>query len=467
MHLFLLVAYAIALTALGWWVGRRATAGDFFVAGRRLPASLLAATLLAANIGAGSTVGAAGLGYRDGIAAWWWVGAAGLGSVLLALTVGPRIWRVAADWDLRTLGDYLERRFDRRVRGLMAGLLWVGSLAILAAQLIAVSTVLSAVAGVPRMAGIVLGGVLMTAYFTAGGLLSSATVNLVQVVVLVVGLAAAIPYAWGAAGGLAGLGAMRVPASYWNPWQSGASGLAYLPLLAPSFIVSPGILQKVYGARDGRAVRLGVLTNGLVLLAFAAVPPLLGILARALHPDLVDHELALATLLRHDLPLPLGALALAALFSAEVSTADAILFMLSTSLARDLYRGHFRPGASDSDQLRIVRVAAIGSGLAGIGVALWAGTIVETMTFFYGVLSAGLFVPVVAGLYWRRVGAFEALASMAAGVALTLLLELAGPSDGLLGLAPVMWGLLASGLALLALVLTARRRQQGDDAAVG
>src|SRR5690606_36055561 len=112
------------------------------------------------------------------------------------------------------------------------------------------------------------------------------------------GLAIAIPYAWSAAGGLASLVPPHVPDDYWSFWRGGASGLVYLPLLAPSFIVSPGILQKVYGARDGRAVRTGVLVNGLVLLAFAGVPPLLGMLSRALHPELAHHELALATLLR-------------------------------------------------------------------------------------------------------------------------------------------------------------------------
>lgn len=59
--------------ALGLWISRKvSTTSDFFVAGRRLGPGLLFSTLVAANIGAGSTVGAAGLGYRDGLSAWWW-----------------------------------------------------------------------------------------------------------------------------------------------------------------------------------------------------------------------------------------------------------------------------------------------------------------------------------------------------------------------------------------------------------
>ena len=449
MYLTLLLLYGAALVALGWWSSRRATAQDFFVAGRRLTPGLLAGTLIAANIGAGSTQGAAGLGYADGIAAWWWVGAAGLGSVVLALVVGPRMWRVAAAAGHQTLGDYLRARFGPEVRGLMAVLLWCGSLSILAAQLVALAGLLQTLLGVPHAWGCIIGGTVATLYFVSGGLWSSTIVNGVQAAVLLVGLTLAIPFAWSAAGGLAPLTPAGVPPDYWNPWRGGSSGVMYLALLAPSFIVSPGLLQKVYGARDARTVSIGVFVNAIVLLVFAAVPPVLGMLSRALHPDLANGELALPTLLRDDLPPWLGALALAALFSAEVSSADAVLFMLSTSIARDLYVGHLRPAADDLDQLRAARVAAVASGVLGVMVAIWAGTIIGLMRLFYSLLSASLFVPVVAGLFVPRAGRRQALASMLAGVVTTAALHVATGGAGVAGVAPVLWGLLASGLGLL------------------
>ncbi len=448
MYLTLLLAYAAALVALGLWSSRRATAQDFFVAGRRLSPALLAGTLIAANIGAGSTQGVAGLGYRDGLAAWWWVGAAGVGSVVLAFVVGPRIWRVAAAGRHSTVGDYLRARFGPEVRGLMAVLLWAGSLSILAAQLVALAGVLQTLTGVPHAWGCVIGGVVATLYFATGGLLSSAVVNAVQAVVLVVGLALAIPFAWHAAGGMAALAPPSVPPDYWSILSGGGSGVMFLALLGPSFIVSPGLLQKVYGARDEQAVRLGTGFNALVLLLFAGVPVLLGMLARVLHPDLPNGELALPTLLRDDMPPWLGALALAALFSAEVSSADAVLFMLSTSIARDLYAGHLRPDAGDAAQLRVARVAAVGSGVLGTLVAAWAGSIIALMLLFYSLLSASLFVPVIAGLFVPRAGRHEAFASMLAGVTTTAALHVATAGTGVAGLAPVVWGLLASAIAL-------------------
>ena len=67
--------------------------------------------------------------------------------------------------------------------------------AALAAQLIALAKILEFVAGVPEWAGVLTGAVVMTAYFTAGGLLTSAWVNVVQLAVLTVGFAIAVPWA--------------------------------------------------------------------------------------------------------------------------------------------------------------------------------------------------------------------------------------------------------------------------------
>lgn len=458
LHLGLLLGYSVLLVGMGLFLGRRvATTGDFFVAGRALGPGLLFATLVAANIGAGSTVGAAGLGYRDGLAAWWWVGSAAIGSLVLAFTVGPRMRRVAQERGFTTVGDFLEVRYGRNVRAVIALLLWIGTLAILAGQLIALAWVLHVVAGVPKWAGCVLGGVVATAYFAAGGLLSSAFVNALQLVVMLAGFAFALPLVIARAGGLSALvAATSGQADFWSPWQGGASGVVYLALLAPAFVVSPGLLQKIYGARDDRAVRVGVAANALVLFAFAFVPPLFGIAARALHPGLANHELALPSVLMHDLPPWLGALGLAAVVSAEISTADAILFMLATSLSQDLYRRFLRPEASDLQVLRVARGAALLGGAAGVLLAYLAPTVIGALSLFYTVMSVCLFVPLVAGLYARRVGAPEVWAAIGSGMGALVAAQLLNGGRPVLGLPAGLLALVVSGLACL-LVARVRR----------
>ncbi len=114
LHVFVLGIYSLLLMALGLWIGRRVRGtSDFFVAGRRLGPGLLFSTMLAANIGAGSTVGATSRGYVGGLAAWWWVGSAAIGSLILALWIGPAMRRASAAHGLNTVGDYLEYRYSR------------------------------------------------------------------------------------------------------------------------------------------------------------------------------------------------------------------------------------------------------------------------------------------------------------------------------------------------------------------
>ena len=447
LHLAVLLVYAAILMAVGLWIGRRVrNTADFFVAGRRLGPSLLFSTMLAANIGAGSTVAAAGLGYADGLSAWWWVGSAGIGSVVLAVWIGPRIRRIAAERDLRTLGDYLEYRFGEQVRATITVLLWMGTLCILAAQIIGIGWVLNVIVGLPPWLGCLIGGGVVIVYFTAGGLLTAAWVNAVQLLVLLAGFVVALPLAATAAGGWGDIyeATRTVDATYWSVWRGGNSGWFYLVMLGPAFIISPGLLQKTYGARDDRTVRLGVGLNAAVLLVFASMPPLLGMIARSVEPALDNPELALPTLLMDVLPPAVGALGLAALFSAEVSSSDAILFMLATSLSQDLYRRYVDPDASDRQLLTVARRAAVTGGILGTALAIFAASMASVLQLFYTLLTVSLFVPVLGGLYTRRVGPREAMGAIAGGVGSFVAVQVLATGERVLGMTPAMIGLLGA-----------------------
>jgi len=443
IHLTVLILYSLALMALGLWIGRRVRgAGDFFVAGRRLGPGLVFSTMLAANIGAGSTVGATALGYTYGISAAWWVGSAAIGSIVLAFWIGPAMRRQAEANQLRTVGDYLEHRYSAAVRGLAAAILWIGSLFILAGQLWAIGSIIGAVTGAAPWMGCVIGGVVITVYFTAGGLLTSARVNVVQLTVKMIGFALALPLAIGAAGGFSGMHSVQPATDYWQFWRAGSPGLSTLAVIVPPFIVSPGLLQKIFGARDDRAVRIGVGLNALGLLLFAGVPALLGIVARSQFPSLAAADTALPMLLAHTLPPLIGALGLAAVFSAEISASDAVLFMLTTSLSQDFYKRFLRRSASDDEVLTMARWTAVVSGAAGTMLAIVLGSVVNALTIFYTLIGVSLFVPILAGLYVRRTSARGALVTMAAGAGAALVVHIVTGGAG--------WGILTPAVAGLA-----------------
>jgi len=434
------------MIALGLIIGRRVKGtSDFFVARRQLGPGLMFSTMLAANIGAGSTVGATSVGYSGGLAAFWWVGAAAIGSLGLAFWIGPAMRREAAKHDLKTVGDYLEYRYSPAIRATVAVLLWIGSIFILAGQLVAIGSILETVAGLPSAFGCAVGGIVITTYFAAGGLLSSARVNVVQLAVKLGGFAIAVPLALGTVGGWSGFTRVRTDdPAFWSFWRYGPPGLVYLATFAPSFMISPGLLQKVFGARDDRAVRVGVGLNALGLLLYAAVPAILGIVARGRFPELSSANDALPTVLIFLLPTAIGALALAAVFSAEISASDAVLFMLTTSLSQDLYRRFINPRAADRRVLEVARITAVAVAILGVGLAIALGSVVDALRIFYTLLTVSFFVPILAGLYAPHATTLEAGTSIACGIVATVVTQFATAGRGIAGLTADVIGVAAA-----------------------
>lgn len=455
-YLAVLLAYAGGLVALGLYLSRRVrSTKDFFVAGRQLPPGLIFATFLAANIGAGSTVGATGRGYSQGLSAVWWVGSAGLGSLVLAFFVGPRIYRLARTHNLLTVGDFLEMRYSRGVRLFLGATLWLGCLFILAGQLIAIAWILNVTAGLPKPWGCALGGLVVAIYFSAGGLRTAAWLHVIQITVKMTGFFIAVPWALHAVGGWDHLHTTPAPPGYFSPVGVGVRGvLGYIVVFMPNFFIAPGLLQKLYGARDESAVRKGVGWHAAVLLLYAVLPALLGMIARAAFPSLANPELALPTLLRDLLPWWLGALLLGAVFSAELSAGDAVLFMLSTSLGKDLYKSVLNPAAGEEQLLRVTRLTSAMAGVLGTALAMVLPTVVDALTAFYGLLTVVLMVPLLAGLYLKSPTSFAALLTMTSSVIAMVSAHFLTAGKGIGIFNPVALGIGAGALVMSVMILT-------------
>ena len=447
----ILAAYCLALLLVGAFASRSVRrAEDFFVAGRSLPPTLIFSTFLAANLGAGSTVGAAEFGYTSGLPAWWWVGSAGIGSAALAFLVGPRLHRIAKAHGLYTVGDYLELRYGRTTRLAVAAILLVGAPAILAGQIIAAGLVLQAAVGLPKSFGTAIAGTLATVYFAMGGLRSASWVNSLQVAVKAVGFLVAVPWMITASGGWTEVAAAAADDTALSLGGAGFGDTAQLVLLlAPAFIVSPGLVQKLFGARDEHAVRVGVGLQAAALLAYAVLPVLLGMAARVHFPELADPGSALVRLFTEVAPMWLGALMLAAILSAEVSSADAVLFMIATSLSRDVLEPLSRGKLSDRARLALARRSSLGAGALGILLANWFQSILSALSFFYGLLTLTLFVPLVAGLFWKRPGQSVALAAIASSLGAAGLAVLVGGTAES-WLPPIPVGILAGAIVYAA-----------------
>jgi len=308
------------------------------------------------------------------------------------------------------------------------------------------------VAGIPKWEGCLLGGLVATIYCAAGGLFASALVNRIELTVTMSGLLVSLPFALRSAGGwkglVAGVTAHVGPAHAATMFQMTGGGIrqivAYVSILVPSFIVSPGLVQKLYGARDEKTVRMGVGLNSLGQLAFAFVPAIFGLCALSRFPHLTNPELALPTVMMKMLPTWLGIWALPSIFSAELSATDAILFMLSTSLAVDLYQTFLNPNVDKTKLLRVSRATTALAGSAGVLLAIVLPSVISAITIFYTLLAVSLLVPVVLGLYSRRLTTRTALWCIFGAVGATVFATFATDGKGWWLVSPALAGILVA-----------------------
>lgn len=440
-YVWVIILYACLLIGVGFIVTKRVQgAADFFVGGRQFGPLLLFITLVAPNIGAGSTVGVAGLGYKVGISAAWWIIASAVGTFILAFWVGPAIWRLATKYNFYTLGDYLDYRYNRNFRGLISLMMAVGTIAIFAGQLMGIGWILSAVADVSKPVGILISAVVVVLYFGAGGLMSAAYVNIIEACVKLVGFFIAVPFVLQFVGGWGGL-ETKVAANLADPAKTasffsfdgmGISAiLGFFMMLMPSFFISPGLVGKIYGAKNEKTVVIGTLFCGLVMFVFAVIPVFLGMAASVVAPNLTERDLALPTVMKECMPFWASAFALAAIFSAEVSAADAVLYMITSSFTKDLYKSFINPEISEEKLLKSSRLVTMAAGVIGVGLAVILPNIITALSIFYSLMSVSLTAPLLFGLFSRRPSTTSAFLSAVIGIITTVVLQFGNGGKGI------------------------------------
>lgn len=440
-YLVVIGLYAVLLISVGIFISRKVKgADDFFVGGRKMAPFLLFITLVAPNIGAGSTVGVAGMGFVSGISAAWWIIASAVGTFILAFIVGPKIWEIAKRHGFYTLGDYLEYRYNKYFRGFISLMMAIGTLAIFAGQLMGIGWILSVVADIDKTTSVIIAAVVVVLYFCAGGFLSAVYANLIEAAVKLIGFIVAVPLVLSFVGGFDGLHAKVIAnmadatkaTAYFSFDGLGSTViLGFFLMLMPSFFLSPALIGKVYSAKDKHTVRISTCLCGLVMLLFSVIPVILGMAAYAIAPDLPQRDLALPYVMKECMPFWASALALAAIFSAEISAADAVLYMITTSFTKDLYKSFINPNVSDENLIKGGRLVTVLAGFIGLGLAIILPNVISALSIFYALMSVSITAPLLFGLFTKKSSATSAITAAIVGVIVTVALQLFNQNHGI------------------------------------
>ncbi|MGW3944224.1 sodium:solute symporter [Streptomyces phaeochromogenes] len=443
-----IVVYLVGMLAVGWWGMRRAKSkSEFLVAGRRLGPTMYSGTMAAIVLGGASTIGGVGLGYQYGLSGAWMVFSIGLGLLALSVFFSARIARLK----VYTVSEMLDLRYGGRAGVISGVVMWAYTLMLAVTSTIAYATIFDVLFDMNRTIAIILGGSIVVAYSTLGGMWSITLTDMVQFVVKTIGvLLLLLPIAVVKAGGFSEMKA-QLPTEYFDPLGIGGETIfTYVLIYTFGMLIGQDIWQRVFTAGSDRTAKWGGTVAGTYCLVYALAGAVIGTAAKVLYPKLDSADDAFATIVKDELPMGVRGLVLAAALAAVMSTSSGALIACATVANNDIWsrlRGAVTTasGITDSeeerDEVRGNRAFILIMGVAVICTAIALNNVVEALTVAYNLLVGGLLVPILGGLLWKRGTAQGALAAVAVGGLAVIGLM---ASYGILANEPIYYGLLSS-----------------------
>jgi Na+/proline symporter len=188
------------------------------------------------------------------------------------------------------------------------------------------------------------------------------------------------------------------------------------------------VFQRVMSAKDVKAATRGPVIGGICYILFAFVPMFLVVSALIIMPEQAgelmaeDPQKVLPTLVLEHMPFAMQVLFFGALLSAIKSTASATLLAPSVTFTENIWR-QFKPRMGDREELRDMRITVLvfSACVCAYAIAMRGTSIYEMVSSAYQVTLVGAFVPLAAGLFWKRATTQGAIFSIVLGLLAWLL----------------------------------------------
>jgi Na+/proline symporter len=457
MLLGFVILYLLVSIGIGLYAATRVhSAKDFAVAGRSLPLPVVTATVFATWFGAETVLGVSATFTKEGLRG---VVADPFGSSLCLILAGLFFASKLYRMNLLTIGDYYRLRYNRTVEVGTTLCIVVSYIGWVSAQIKALGLVFFVVTdgAISQEMGMVLGAAIVLTFTTFGGMFSVAILDFVQISVIMGGM---LYIGYIISGMTGGVGAVvshahaagkldMFPAARMSEWVPFIG--AWVTMMLGS-IPQQDVFQRITSAKNEKTAVRGSVLGGSIYFAFAFVPMFLAYSATLIDPAMfgklleTDSQLVLPTLILQHTPIFAQVVFFGALLSAIMSCSSATLLAPSVAFSENIVKGFF-PNMRDHTFLWLMRGVIVCFAGIVLAFALHSeASIFKMVENAYKITLVAAFIPLVAGLYWKRANTQGALFAMAAGLSTWILLEVLGTWDVW---PPQLVGLLASAAGMV------------------
>jgi len=354
--------------------------GDYAVAGKKQTTFSVTMTLMATIVGASATMGLIDTTYTIGFPGIWWLEFGSIGLILQSLLISEKVRGLNAD----TLPDAAGIIVGPIAERLIAAIIVISWIGVIAGQLIAMNGIVSYIVGRNSKGIFLIVSLIVLLYTTFGGQMSVVRTDMIQFILIVVGMIVGCIYLYCVSGGDS--------ASTFQNIEFINAGYPPIKLLNQFFVIGgvyflgPDIMSRNLIAKDEKAAKKSALIGGILLLLFAFVVILIGMWARFNVPEGAAGDMKmLMFLIRDILPGPVGVVLVFAMMSAILSSTDTCLINASSIFVKDILR---------KDSVLALRITVVVIGLIATAFALSnSGDIIGILSNAYSVYTPGVIFP--------------------------------------------------------------------------
>ncbi|TDE11555.1 sodium:solute symporter family protein [Dyadobacter psychrotolerans] len=451
MLAFSIIVYLLLNLGIGLWASKRiSTTTDFVLAGRRLPLILAASVTFATWFGSETIMGAPTEFVEHGLLG---VIEDPFGASLCLFLVGLFFARRFYKMNIITFCDFFRIRFGRKAELLSAVLLIPSYFSWIAAQLLAMGIVLKVVLGWPLTECILLSSAVVVLYTIWGGMWSVSITDFFQTIMIIIGLLVVAVVLYFKVGGFSPL-IEAAPKDFFRfypkpDFKEYAAYFAAWITIGLGSIPQQDVFQRVMSAKSADVSVNATLLSAFMYLTIALLPLFIGLCGHHLYPNETgtDGQMIIPNMVLEHMGIPLQIMFFGALVSAILSTTSSAIMAPATVLAENVVK-FFRPELSDKELLKIIRISIFAITAICISMAATRESIFELVAESSAFSLVSLFIPLAAGIYWKKSNQTGCILSMIAGLAVWLFclkIETSYP--------PILYGLLASFTGMLTGIL--------------
>ncbi|HEU0188544.1 MAG TPA: sodium:solute symporter family protein, partial [Gallionella sp.] len=359
--------------------------------------------------------------------------------ILVGLFFAAPLYRM----NLLTIGDFYKKKFGRSVEMLTTIAIVISYLGWVGAQITALGLVFNVVSAgeISKLSGMWIGSSTILIYTFFGGMWAVAITDFLQMIIIVIGMLYIGFEVSGMVGGVDVVVNHAIGAGKFDFWPKPeikeiiGFAAAWVTMMFGS-IPQQDVFQRVQSSRTENIAVWGAVLGGSLYFLFAFVPMFLAYSATMIDPKMVsdlietDPQLILPNLVMKHAPLFAQVMFFGALLSAIKSCASATLLAPSVTFSENILKPMLGHRLSDRRMLHTMRGVTV---LFTVLVTLYAmyskASIFKMVENAYQITLVMAFIPLLAGIFWKRSNTQGALAAIFCGLSVWLAILIFGPED--------------------------------------